>query len=150
MLTLNASEKIKVLRARRVAITWHGNQKYNNQPYYYHLDQTANFARIIYRPGNLSEVHYLQTAYLHDTIEDTGKSKEDLENFFGPLVAQAVMHLTHLKKDSYQDYILDIKANNESIRLIKIADSLSNLMNSISTKQDKKVQKYLTNLNLLL
>lgn len=65
-------------------------------------------------------------AWLHDTVEDTDATIEQIESLFGDEVARAVALLTHDKRDSYMDYVRKIKGN-EIARKVKMADLSHNM-----------------------
>ena len=65
-------------------------------------------------------------ALLHDTIEDTNITEQDLLNYgFSNKIVKAVKLLTHNKNVPYMDYIAKIK-DNELARKVKIADLTHN------------------------
>lgn len=69
------------------------------------------------------------TAYLHDIVEDTPTTLEDLaENGYPPAVVEAVRLLTHDKKVlSYPEYIDRLCESKNKIALtVKIADQYDN------------------------
>lgn len=67
-----------------------------------------------------------EAAVLHDTIEDTETTYEELEGEFGADVAVVVECLTHRKGESYAEYIQRVKANPDAIA-VKLADIADNL-----------------------
>lgn len=81
-----------ILRAARFATAAHEGQlrKYVNEPYIYHP------ARVAARVSLLSWATpvMVAAAYLHDTIEDTGVTFEELSQAFGEDVALLVNELT--------------------------------------------------------
>ncbi|MDK9581052.1 HD domain-containing protein [Sneathia sanguinegens] len=65
-------------------------------------------------------------ALLHDTIEDTNITEQDLLNYgFSNKIVEAVKLLTHNKNVPYMDYVAKIK-DNELARKVKIADLTHN------------------------
>ena len=74
-------------KAREFAIAKHGDQKYGSRPYSYHLDQVVS---LLEPYGELAQV----IGYLHDVVEDTGTSTEEVEREFGSTVAACVAVLT--------------------------------------------------------
>lgn len=76
-------------------------------------------------------------ALLHDTVEDTGTTLEEIELNFGEDVAVAVDALTHRKGESYADYIQRVK-NNEDAIAVKLADIADNLNDSPSENAIRK------------
>ncbi|MFA6325327.1 MAG: HD domain-containing protein [Candidatus Paceibacterota bacterium] len=90
---------------------------------------------------------YLKTiALLHDVLEDTDTTMEELEDVFGQDMAFVVWCITHGKKESYEDYIARVKIN-EKTKAVKIADIVDNLMDNPNEKQ---IKKYVKALNYLI
>jgi transcriptional regulator with XRE-family HTH domain len=73
--------------ARAFAVAAHGEQRYGDHPYAVHLDAVAQLAQ----PFGEEAV---AVAYLHDTVEDTDATLEDVGRRFGPRVAACVALLT--------------------------------------------------------
>jgi (p)ppGpp synthase/HD superfamily hydrolase len=90
---------------------------YGDKPYIYHLVMVAD----------QFESDLLKTiAYLHDTIEDTHLTKENLKNVFGATVADAVDAMSRKDDESYEEFIQRVKQNPLS-KMVKIADLRANL-----------------------
>lgn len=66
-------------------------------------------------------------AWLHDVVEDTAVTLEDLSQEFPPEVVEAVSLLTHGKNVAYEDYIRAI-GQNPVARAVKLADLTHNSM----------------------
>lgn len=84
-------------RAREFAVRAHKRidhrRKYNKQPYDVHLRAVAELVR------SVSDDHeVIAAAWLHDTVEDTTATFRDIENEFGPTVAELVSELTDASK----------------------------------------------------
>ena len=88
-------------------------------------------------------------ALLHDTLEDTDTTYEELQNMFGSRVAFCVSYLTHDVKVDYFEYLQTIKRVSDPVVMeIKIADIVDNLSDKPSDKQKIKYFKalcYLSN-----
>src|SRR5690606_25202580 len=66
-------------------------------------------------------------ALLHDLLEDCPNwNEEKLLDIFPKNVVDSVVCLTHLKKESYQNYIDRVKTN-EMAKIVKIADLKDNM-----------------------
>lgn len=63
----------------------------------------------------------LAVAYLHDVLEDTEVTEEDLREMFPTDVVEAVKALTKEKYENYQYYLDRVKAN-EWAKMVKLAD----------------------------
>ncbi|WP_308557006.1 HD domain-containing protein [uncultured Sneathia sp.] len=85
-------------------------------------------------------------ALLHDTIEDTSITEQDLIDYgFPNKIVEAVKLLTHNKNVPYMDYVAKIK-DNELARKVKIADLTHNSdlsrLKEITDKDKKRYEKY--------
>ena len=103
----------------------------------------------IYHPIHLAEQMDTEleciVALLHDVVEDTEVSFEDLKKDFPVEVIETLKLLTHDKSVDYMDYVATIK-NNPVAKKVKIADILHNadekrLLN-ISETDIKRREKY--------
>ena len=96
-----ASRKVAselVLRAREFAKKAHESidqrRKYTNEPYIMHPEGVVE---ILMSNGHISE-NILAAAYLHDTVEDTQVTTQDIEIEFGSEIAKLVEMLTDVSK----------------------------------------------------
>ena len=92
-----------------------------------------------------------QVAWLHDVLEDTETTYEEISRAFGLVVAEAVRLLTHPKGEPYKDYILRLWSNEEGQagRLaykVKLADMATNLGDAPTERQVKKYAAALSQL----
>ena len=92
------------------------------------------------------------TALLHDVVEDTDITLDDLAKEFPEEVIEAIKLLTHQKDIPYMDYVAKIKTN-DIAKTVKIADleHNSNLtrLNHITDKDLDRIIKYQKALKLL-
>jgi len=120
--------KKTVSDAREFAIKAHGNQLYGNKPYVYHLDAVV---KILEPYGETAQI----IGYLHDVVEDTGVSLQEIEDEFDLFISICVYvltdplgHRTRKEKKKYVCYKLSIVVDKYSVSLIvKAADRLANL-----------------------
>ncbi len=75
-----------VKEAAYFAISAHGNQTYDGYPYYFHLEEVVE----VLREFGFTEDTYIMAGYLHDALEDTAVSYNDIKNKFGIDVAEIV------------------------------------------------------------
>ena len=71
--------------------------------------------------------------YLHDVIEDTNCTYEDIEKRYGKDIADSVLKLSEDKSikeyvDRKKDFIKKLEQYDENLILVEIADKLQNLM----------------------
>ena len=106
-------------------------------PYIFHPFYLAN---------KMDDEYSICVALLHDVIEDGNYTVEELiKEGFPSEVVEAVKLLTHLKEDSYFDYINKMKLNSLA-RKVKIEDLKHNLdlsrLNEITNKDLERIEKY--------
>ena len=84
-------------------------------------------------------------AYLHDVLEDTSVTVDELRNHFSNEIVDTVITLTHRKDESYFEYIQRI-SKSKLAKKLKVADLLHNLdITRIKepSKQDyERLEKY--------
>jgi guanosine-3',5'-bis(diphosphate) 3'-pyrophosphohydrolase len=128
-------------------------------PYVVHLSNVAMEVLIASKQSNEFNLNYaIQLALLHDTIEDTDTTYEELTTEFGVEVAEGVLALTKNKKlstkqEQMQDSLGRIKLMSIEVSIVKLADRISNLQeppqhwDNIKKKQyQQEAQEILNNL----
>lgn len=118
----------RVQEARKFAIERHGSQMYGEKPYIYHLDMVYEIVNSL----NLGE-DYEVAAFLHDAMEDTNTTKEEIALRFGLNVAELVFSVTgegNSRKERKESTIRKLNAFHDGINL-KMADRLANMQSSV-------------------
>ncbi len=106
-------------------------RKYTGEPYVTHCEEVVNLLR--YVDGGTADA--IQAAWLHDTIEDTRYTLDQLQCEFGDTVAKYVWYLTNVPKfvgDRKKRMAIDNDRLRHAPRLvkeIKCADIISNCLN---------------------
>src|SRR6478672_11335931 len=99
-----------------------------NEPYVNHLAEVANLLAMA-TAGTDAEL--VAAGWLHDTIEDTATTREELAQEFGERVAALVVEVTDdmtlPKQERRRKQIVDAPRKSPGARLIKIADKISNI-----------------------
>jgi len=88
----------------------------------------------------------MQCAWLHDTIEDTGKTYDDVSESFGEQIADGVQALTKdnslPKNDRMADSLNRIKKQPREIWIVKMADRITNLQPPPIHWSNEKIANY--------
>jgi len=88
----------------------------------------------------------MQCAWLHDTIEDTKTSYDDIVDTFGVEVADGVQALTKddglPKSDQMADSLKRIKDQPKEVWAVKMADRITNLQPPPPKWSQEKIAKY--------
>jgi len=99
-----------------------------NEPYINHL---AEVARLLAQVTDGADAELVAAGWLHDTIEDTETTREELAGKFGERVASLVVEVTDdmslPKPARRQKQIEDAPHKSPGAKLIKIADKVSNI-----------------------
>ena len=85
---------------------------------------------------------------LHDIVEDTKCPEVDIYRKFGTYVGTIVGYLTRRDGQCYEDYIQTVK-DSPGARMVKRADTFSNLRESLLKQDMRRVKKYARQLELL-
>jgi guanosine-3',5'-bis(diphosphate) 3'-pyrophosphohydrolase len=128
------------------AMQKHGHQKRaSGDPYFSHPLEVAAI---------LTEMHMdeatIAVALLHDTIEDTTATRQEIDELFGPDLGKLVEGLTKLKKldlvskkaEQAENLRKLLLAISEDVRvlLVKLADRLHNMRTLDHMREDKKLR----------
>ena len=120
-----------LLEALHFAAAKHRDQRRKDVVASPYINHPIAVARLLASEGGVTDLVTLQGAILHDTIEDTETTPEELERHFGPAVRQLVAEVTDDKGLSKGDRKrLQIEhAPHLSLQAqqIKIADKTANV-----------------------
>ena len=137
------------LNALIFAAQAHKDQKVKDRDYSYmvHLtlaamEVTAALSQEQHENENLA----IQCALLHDTIEDTDVTFEEIKKHFGDDVARGVLALTKdnnlPKNEQIKDSLERILKQPAEIGMVKLADRISNMQRPPSFWPNEKVRSY--------
>lgn len=128
---------------RFASICHHDQRRKSGEPYIIHPIQVA---------GILAELHMdpetVCAGYLHDIVEDTGATLDDLKELFGPTIAMIVDGDTKLGKIHYKSNKEQMAATHRKLLLamskdirvmiVKLADRLHNMRTLQHLRPDKQ------------
>ena len=132
-------------KALRISFDAHRDQvDKSGLPYVYHPFEVAE---------RVEGEYATCAALLHDVVEDTDISIEELETIFPREVTQALRLLTHRKEVPYLDYVRALKYD-PIAKAVKLADLAHNSdlgrLDTVTEKDLKRVEKYRTARRILL
>jgi (p)ppGpp synthase/HD superfamily hydrolase len=120
-----------VLKALKFAAEKHSRQRRKDSdasPYVNHL---IDIAEILASVGGIADLATLQGGILHDTIEDTETTADELERVFGPEVRRLIEEVTDDKRlpklERKRLQIEHAPYLSTRAKLIKISDKISNV-----------------------
>jgi len=144
--TLSDDDKKLIRKAFDLAVEAHKDQRRKTgEPYIYHPIAVAQIVSDEIGLGASS----IAAALMHDVVEDTEYTLEDIEKLFGKKIAKIIDGLTKISVLNKQD--VSIQSENykkllltlsEDVRviLIKIADRLHNMRTLESMREDKQLK----------
>ena len=126
-----------VLRAADFAAAKHRDQRRKDHRESPYINHPIKVATLIAQIGEVGDPEVLAAALLHDTLEDTATTREELEQRFGLRVLGMVLEvsddksLTSAERKSRQ--IANAPQLSRGAALIKLADKISNIRDIIDS-----------------
>ncbi len=123
--------------------------------YLLHIANVAMEVMIAHSVTNDFDLEYaVQVAILHDTLEDTDTTFEELNNIFGEKIAKGVEALTKnkslpTKRERIIDSLNRINALEKEIGIVKLADRITNLQPPPQSWEIEKRKNYLEEAKLI-
>lgn len=119
------SEAAELAARRHIGMARKGR---GNEPYINHLAEVANLLATV---TDGADAELVAAGWLHDVIEDTDTTREELAHKFSDRVASLVVECTDdmslPKAERRQKQIADAPHKSPGAKLIKIADKISNI-----------------------
>jgi len=126
-----------VLKAAHFAAEKHSGQRRKGATAEPYINHPLEVAELVSGALAVPDTNLVIAALLHDTIEDAGVTKEELEQAFGADVAELVAELTDDKTlpKAERKRLQVVNAPKKSVRaaVVKIADKMSNLRGILSS-----------------
>jgi len=125
------------IKAVAFAADKHQNQHRKNPGAMPYINHPIALANVLVNEGGVRDVMVLCAAVLHDTIEDTETTAEELAAIFGPRVAAIVQEVTDDKSLDgdvrKQMQIEHAPGLSKEAKLVKLADKISNLRDVLAS-----------------
>lgn len=125
------------VRAIALAAEKHRHQRRKDADASPYINHPIALASVLAIEGGISDPTVLCAAVLHDTIEDTQTTVEELESIFGPMVASIVLEVTddkalekHVRKQRQIEHAAHLSTQ---AKLVKLADKICNLRDILAT-----------------
>jgi (p)ppGpp synthase/HD superfamily hydrolase len=140
--TLNDEELAQVRRAYEIADAAHtGQLRDEGTPYIVH---PIRVAVSLVDELEIDSPKLVCSALLHDVIEDSPITREEVAEIFGEEIAQIVWLLTKLESVSLGDYLAAIEAAAETgAPIVKLCDRLDNLRFLGHSPRPEKKHRYI-------
>jgi guanosine-3',5'-bis(diphosphate) 3'-pyrophosphohydrolase len=129
-----------VLRAADFAAEKHSKQRRKDGKDTPYINHPLNVAHLLAQVGGVEDPDILAAALLHDTVEDTDATLEEVTREFGAHIAGIVAEVTDdkslPKSERKRLQIRNAPHKSRGAKLVKLADKLSNLTD-LQTSQPK-------------
>ena len=131
--TMSISEEDlkRLLKALTFAAHKHRDQRRKDVEASPYINHPIALANILCNEGHVTDINVICAALLHDTVEDTDTTHEELEREFGGEVRGIVMDVTDdktlgktVRKQRQIEHAAQIS---DQAKLVKLADKISNL-----------------------
>jgi len=126
-----------LLKAIAFAAEKHRGQRRKDVEASPYINHPIALANVLKNEGGISDPVVLCAALLHDTIEDTKTTYEELVEVFGPDIAAVVLEVTddkNLEKaDRKRAQVEHAHLKSPRAKLVKLADKICNLRDIVSS-----------------
>ena len=140
---MNLTEDI--IRAISFASIKHKSQSRKGKKHIPYINHPIEVVRLLWEEGKVRDKSVLIAAILHDTIEDTHTTPEEIKETFGQEVLDLVLEVTDdkslPKKERKKLQILHAPNASKGAKQIKLADKCSNLYDIIHSPPDWPVER---------
>lgn len=114
----------------------HKDQRRKNPEQHPYINHPIRVARLLASEAGIRDLNVIIAALLHDTVEDTDTTLEEIHTLFGPQVAQIIDEVTDdkslpkaVRKQMQIDHAPKVC---RQAKLVKLADKLDNLLDLLS------------------
>jgi (p)ppGpp synthase/HD superfamily hydrolase len=134
------SNTAKILQAARFAAVKHTDQKRKGNDAAPYINHPLEVANLLAKIGKVEDTDVLSAAILHDTVEDTETTKEEISELFGENVAKMVMEVTDDKSlpkaERKQLQIEHAPHLSDGAKQVKLGDKISNIRDVLENPPD--------------
>ena len=126
-----------LLKALSFAAHKHKDQRRKDADASPYINHPISLANILCNEGHVTDIEVICAALLHDTIEDTQTTQEELDTEFGQAIRSIVMEVTDdktlPKPERKRLQIEHAGHNSDQAKLVKLADKITNLRDVAKT-----------------
>lgn len=120
-----------VIKAADFAAKKHRDQRRKDSQQTPYINHPIGVANILANEGGIDDPLVLQAALLHDTVEDTETTLDEVEEHFGKIVRCVVDEVSDQKglpsKERKRLQVVNAPKKSHRAKLVKLADKLYNL-----------------------
>jgi len=136
-MSISEADLKQLLKALAFAAHKHRDQRRKDVESSPYINHPIALANILCNEGHITDISVICAALLHDTVEDTDTTPEELERKFGEEIRDIVMDVTDdktLDKAARKQYQIEHAAHiSDQAKRVKLADKISNLRDVASS-----------------
>lgn len=136
-MTENQNDLALIFKALEFASIKHRDQRRKDADASPYINHPIALAKVLCVEGGVTDVNAICGAILHDTIEDTETTLEELTQHFGEAIAKIVDEVTDdktLPKEVRKRLQIEHAAHaSHEAKLVKLADKISNLRDILNS-----------------
>lgn len=129
-----------LLEALHFSATKHSDQRRKDKEASPYINHPIRVAQLLASEGGVTDLVTLQAAILHDTVEDTDTTPEEIERHFGPEVRRVVEEVTDDKElpkaERKQRQVEHAPHLSPQAKQLKVADKAANVQNITTSPPD--------------
>ena len=134
---MNDKDLPLLLKALAFASHKHSDQRRKDAQASPYINHPIGLADVLVNEGSVTDINVICGALLHDTVEDTDTSYDELVENFGTTIADIVMEVsddkTLSKAERKQLQIDHTPHKSDEAKLVKLADKICNLRDIINS-----------------
>lgn len=121
-----------LIKALTFAANKHRNQRRKNVDAFPYINHPISLVNILCNEVHVTDINVICSALLHDTVEDTETTSEELANEFGHEISSIVMEVTDdqtitARQKRKQLQVEHAAHISDQAKMLKLADKISNL-----------------------
>ena len=121
-----------LIKALTFAANKHRNQRRKNVDAFPYINHPISLVNILCNEVHITDINVICSALLHDTVEDTETTEEELTEHFGQEISSIVMEVTDDQSITVRQKRKQLQIDNanhisEPAKILKLADKISNL-----------------------
>jgi len=139
------SELNLLIKAMSFAAHKHKDQRRKDKEASPYINHPIGLAEVLVNVGKVSDINTICAALLHDTVEDTETTPEELTETFGVQISKIVMEVTDDKslgkqerKQAQIDHAMHLS---REAKAVKLADKICNLGDVSSSPPDWPLER---------
>lgn len=120
-----------IISAMRFAADKHRDQRRKDSSGTPYINHPIEVADLLVNRGGINDETVIIAAVLHDTVEDTDATIDEISNLFGPEIASVVEEVTDdtslSSEERKRQQVENAATASEAAKLVKLADKICNI-----------------------